>query len=490
MTSPNHKPGLEISAARGVLWSGSGQVVKQIVQIVTSITLARLLAPQDFGLMGMIMVFISVAQLFADFGIGAAIIQSQAKSTTVLSSSFWANLAIATTLTAAIALCAPLIAAFYDSPALTPLVMVAALTMMLAGAMVVPQAILTRDLRFSDIAKAQVAGTLCGSITAVALAWYGFGVWSLVAQPVVGSTVTLGVLVRLGGWLPGGEFSMSSIRQLIRFSGGVLGANLITYVQRNTDSLLIGRYLGSSPLGHYQMAYQLMLFPLQQVSSVMVRVLFPTLSQLQHDLPRLRSTYLKAISAIALITFPMMMGLFAVAQDFIVVVLGEKWLPMLPVLEILTWVGMMQSVATTVGTIYLSIGAIRQAFLLSLFSTPVLISLVTIGLQWGITGVAIGYAIATFAMFYVTLYFAFRLVDLSVLDFHRSLWRPFICALIMLLVVKSVAVSLMPLQIATRLSFLVCIGIAAYAISALLINRKQLNELYTILLNATRKTST
>ncbi|MEW6513529.1 MAG: MOP flippase family protein [Pseudomonadota bacterium] len=487
MISPENKPKLEVTAVRGVLWSGGGQAIKQILQIVTSITLARLLAPQDFGLMGMTMVFISVAQLFADFGIGAAIIQSQTKSRIVLSSSFWANLAIAATLALIIALCAPAIAAFYNNPELTPLIAVAALTMVLAGISVVPLSILGRDMRFADLTKSQVAGTLCGSTAAIALAWSGFGVWSLVAQPIVGSSVVLAMVMKQVGWLPSLEFSLSSITQHMRFGGGVLGANLITYVQRNTDSLLIGKYLGSGPLGYYQMAYQLMLFPLQQVSSVMVRVLFPTLSQLQHDLPRLRSAYLKAISAIALITFPMMMGLFAVAEDFIIVVLGEKWLPMLPVLQILAWVGMMQSVATTVGTIYLSVGAIRKAFLLSLGTTPLLVGALIAGLPWGIQGVAISYALISFSIFYLTLFLAFRLISLSMLDFHRAIWRPLICSIIMLVIVMLFNQYLPIIDNGTRLALLVSTGVISYIAISIAFNRHQLIELRRIIRNATKK---
>ncbi|MDD5297434.1 MAG: MOP flippase family protein [Rhodocyclaceae bacterium] len=485
MSNPEAKVSLGVAATRGVMWTGGGQVVKQLTQISTSVLLARLLTPQDFGLLGMALVFVGVAQLFSDFGIGSAVVQGQSHDQTALSSAFWANLAVAGVLTIFVILASPWVAHFYVNPDIGPVVAATSLTLFLAGAQAVPQAILYRDMRFADTTKANILGSVAGSIVALTMAWQGFGVWSLVAQPLVGSTLTLVLIFRLGGWLPSPEFSLGSIRDLVRFSGGLFGANMVTYMQRNTDSLLIGKYIGSGPLGYYQMAYQLMLYPLQQVSGVIVRVLFPTLSKLQNDLPRLREGYLKAISGIALITFPMMMGLFAVADEFIRFVFGEKWVPMLPILQILSWVGLLQSISSTVGSIYMSQGKVRQLFLVSLGSTPVLVLALAIGLQWNILGVAAGYAFATFVVFYFSIFFAFRLVGLSLKDFHLTLWRPFLCALIMMGMVRVAAAGLPDMPIGLRFGLLVGAGVLVYTVASLLINRAHLAELKVMILSAT-----
>jgi PST family polysaccharide transporter len=232
-----------------------------------------------------------------------------------------------------------------------------------------------------------------------------------------------------------------------------------------------------------------MLYPLSKVSSVIVNVLFPALSRMQDETLRLRQAYVRSISAIAFITFPMMIGLFAVSRDFVSVVFGEKWLAMLPVLDILCWVGMMQSIGTTLGTIYLSTGRIRTAFLLTLCSTPIFILSFVIGLRWGITGVALGYAIASAGLFYVGLRLAFAIVGLTFREFHRALAKPLAASVVMLAALLPLSHLLaratgLPAQ--GRLGVLVAMGVAVYGLVSMLINRKQMTELMAMVRTAVR----
>lgn len=472
---------LSSSAARGVLWTGTGQVLRQLVQIGTSLVLVRLLVPEDFGLIGMAMFFIGIGQLLADFGMGAAIMHSRTNDRVILSSCFWLNVVVAAVLAAVLLVAAPLIGDFYKRSDLVPIVAALALNLLLSGVLVVPAALLTRDMRFAVLARSQVLGSLIGAAAAIAMAWGGFGVWALVAQPLCGAVATLSACTLAARWYPHFEFSWLKVEPLARFSAALLGTNLIGYMNRNSDSLLVGRVLGAGPLGHYSMAIQLMLYPLQQVSSVFVRVLIPTLMHLQEDLPRLRAAYLKAVGCIALVTFPVMGGLFAIADDFVHVVFGPKWIDMAPVLKILAWLGMMQSIGTTVGTIYLGTGNPRLALRVTLIGAPVLIGGMAAGLPWGILGVATGYTIASFSFFYYTLVAAFRIIGLSLADFHRVLIRPFGATIAMVGIVL-IAVPLLPrFERVERLILSVALGIVAYAAISMVINRRQLVELKSIL---------
>ena len=189
MSGDDENSGLGVSAARGVLWTGLGQVLRQVIQVIGSVALARLLVPDDFGVLGMAMFFVGIGQLFADFGIGSAIIQARSDDRVVLSSCFWLNLAVAATLALLVLVAAPWIADFYQRSDLAPMVAVLSLNLLLAGLQVVPQALLYRDMRFADLAKAQVLGSLAGALVAIMMAWYGAGVWSLVAQPLASPCV-------------------------------------------------------------------------------------------------------------------------------------------------------------------------------------------------------------------------------------------------------------------------------------------------------------
>lgn len=473
--------GLAVSAARGVMWTGAGQVIRQVVQIVSSIVLARLLVPEEFGLLGMALFFVGFAQLLADFGLGAAIVHGQHDDPDVLSSCFWFSVLVSAGLSLVVALLAKPISMFYGEPIIAGIVLVLSVNLLITGAQAVPQASLQRDMRFGDLAKSQVFGGICGAFTAVVMAAFGGGVWSLVMQPLVGSCVTFSLLLYYSRWAPSLRLKKAEFGPLMLFSGHVLGSNLLTYVTRNSDQVLIGRFLGQQSLGLYSLAYQLMLYPLQHVSSVIVRVLFPTLSQIKGDLERFASAYLRAIGVIAFLTFPMMMGLFAVAEDFIAVVFGEKWSAMLPVLKMFTGVGLFQSIGTTVGTIYLASG--RTDLMLKVVGgvAPVVVIAVIAGLPWGVTGVAMSYAIAAAAMFYVTLYFALGVARISFRRFHAHLIRPFMAALIMTASVILLREFMVGFSPAMRLVLCISLGALVYPVMSFVLNRQQIQEIWILL---------
>lgn len=472
--------GLSDSAVRGVLWTGGGQLLRQIVQIGSQLVLARLLAPDDFGMLGMALVFIGIGQLLADFGIGSAIVQARELGPKVLSTCFWLNLAVGAALMLLVLACAPLIARFYARPDLLPLVAVLSLNLLLSAMQTVPMGLLYRDMRFADLARAQVLGTLGAAAVAIGMAWAGFGAWALIAQPLAGTSLMLLVAWRATGWLPRLECSYIQARPLMRFSMALLGTNLVGYANRNVDGLLIGRFLGAGPLGVYSLAIQIMLFPLQQISGVIVRVLFPTLAQIQDDLPRLRSAYLKAVSTIALITFPLMTGLFSLASDFVQVFFGHTWAEMAPILRVLCWVGLLQSIGTTVGTIYLSLGRAEIAMRVTVIGAPVLVLGIASGLPWGIFGVAVGYACASAVLFVYTLVEAFRLIDLRLVAFFLQIIRPLSASLAMSAILLLVQPIWGQWSAVARLAGGVILGMISYSTFSFLFNRAQLRDLWQI----------
>lgn len=480
------EPGLAIRAARGVLWTGGGQILRQVMQIVGQLALARLLAPDDFGLLGMALVFIGIGQLLADFGIGSAIVQSKALGSKVLSTCFWVNLAVGGALMLLVLACSPLIARFYGRPDLVPLVSLLSLNLLLSALQTVPTGLLYREMRFADLARAQVLGTFAAAVTAIGLAWAGFGIWALVAQPLVGTTTVLLFAWRATGWMPRLEYSYAEARPLMQFSVALLGTNLVGYLNRNVDGLLIGRFLGAGPLGIYSMAIQIMLFPLQQVSSVIVRVLFPVLSQVQDDLTRLRSAYLKAVGTIALVTFPLMTGLFALADDFVLLAFGSAWMAMAPVLKALSWAGLLQSIGTTMGAIYLSTGNTGKSLKVSLANTPVLVLGVLSGLPWGLVGVAIGYALATTAIFYYISSQAFKIIDLPLRALHTSLARPLLSAGLMCVTLLAASTWMVDWGTAQRFSACALLGVISYSLASALVNRAQLLDVWRIVVSLKR----
>jgi O-antigen/teichoic acid export membrane protein len=482
-------PRLGVAATRGVFWVGGAQVFRQILGLITSVVLARLLAPTDFGLIALAYVFIELGQVFADFGVGAAVIQAKDVTRKVLSSAFWANVVVGCALMVIMLGAAPAVGYVYTDSRVAWVLASLSLTLLFSGMVVVPRATLYKDLRFNLAVKAQMIGSLVGAAVAISMAWFGMGVWSLVAQPICGSIITLTLTLRYARWRPYWEYSWNDIRGLAKFSADVLGMSVVGHINNNADKLLVGKFLGNASLGFYSLAFQLMLYPMTHVASVIMRVLFPTLSALQDDLPRFRNAYLKATAAIALITFPLMIGLLIVSRDFVEVVFGDKWLPMVPVLQVLCLVGMGKSVATTVGAVYLSTAHTRENFYIALVMLPLSVGAFVIGLRWGIVGVAAGYAAVALAFIYIYLGIAFRVIRLTFREFHAAIIRPFVGSLVMamaVLFVQQLLYGREEVAAVVRLAISVAVGAGVYGLVSLIVNREQIDEIRRISFAALR----
>jgi len=415
----------------GLSWSGISQGVNQGFTFIISIVLARILGPQVYGLIGMIMVFTGFATVFGDFGLGAAIIQRKDLEARHLNSAFWINVAMGATLTLVMAALAPVVSWFYNETALLALTMVIALKYIIDSLCVVQLALLNREMNFRKLAKIQIGSNVISGFVGLGMALYGMGPWSLVAQTLGASVMTLAWSWGLGNWRPRVSFEKRACKELFGFSAYVLGFDIVNYWARTLDQLLIGRFVGAAALGIYSRAYHLMLMPLTQVSRVVGRVMFPALSAIQDDKARVKSVYLKSISVISLITFPMMTGLFAVSDHFILALLGNEWAEAIPVFQIFCWVGLLQSIWTTVGWIYFSQGRTGLYFTMGLISSAVFVLAFVIGIHWGIMGVAWAYAIGNLILWYPFWTIPGRLIGVTFSEMIRRLSPSFSCALAM-----------------------------------------------------------
>jgi PST family polysaccharide transporter len=415
----------------GVNWSAISQVLNQAFTFAISIVLARILGPAVYGLIGMIAVFTGFAAVFGDLALGAAIIQRKELEARHLNAAFWTNVAMGSTLTVLMVALAPVVARFYNAPELLMLSAVIALKYVINSLAAVQISLLNRDMRFKTLAGIRIGSTVFSGLTGLGMALYGMGPWSLVAETLGVSVMTLAISWRLGHWRPRFSFDLGACKELFGFSAYVLGFDIVNYWARTLDQLLIGRFAGPAALGIYSRAYTLMLMPLSQVSGVVGRVMLPALSAIQDDKPRVKSVYLKSISVIGLITFPIMTGLFAVSDHFVLALLGDKWADVIPLLRIFCWVGLGQSIGTTVGWIYQSQGRTGIYFTMGLISSAAVASAFIIGIHWGIKGVAWSYLIVGCALWYPSWAIPVRLIDLTFSEMIRSLSPAFFCSLTM-----------------------------------------------------------
>jgi len=472
---------LKQASISGVKWSSISQVSRQIMQLVTTAVLARLLSPSDFGLVGMATIVIGFVGIFSDLGTSSAIIQRKNISDSLLNSLFWINVVFGLLAMVILLVVAPLVANFYQEPRVTLVLRVLSLTFLMSGISILQKAILERNLAFNTSAKIEISAVVAGSLLGISTAVMGWGVWSLVTQSLAVVSLTTILLWTVSKWQPKLAFSWEEVQEVSNYSLNLTAFSIFNYFARNADYILIGRFLGSQDLGYYTLAYRLMLYPLQNVSAVIGRVMFPALSKLQDDNARFSFAYLKVSSTIALISFPLMVSLWALAKPFVLTFFGQQWQPVILLLMILAPVGMSQSIMTTVGIIYQVKGRTDWLFRWGIGAGMLIIIAFVIGLQWGIVGVAAAYAIASFCLTYPCFAIPFRLIHLPVRDLGAVLWRPLVASLIMLGLLLVVGF-LLPANLASGwvLGISVPIGCITYLLASWWLNRKQIQQLFDL----------
>lgn len=468
-------------AVSGVRWSALSQLGRQAIGFITTALLARLLEPSDFGIMSMVFVVSGFVSVFRDLGTSAAVIQKKELSSELISSIFWFNVFVGLFVTLILIIMSPLAGSYFKEPKVALLLCGLSPAFVLSSLSIVQQSLLQREMDFNSLARVELVSTVISATTGVVAALNGLGVWSLVFQAIALELSTTIGLWLASSWRPSWGYCINETKSIISFSGYLMLFTTFNYFARNSDNMLIGRYLGSVTLGYYALAYRMMQFPLQTISALYGRVLLPAFSKIQDNNEAFRNAYLRSMGFIAIITFPMMLGLCVLAKPFITVLLSDKWLPIVPALQVLSIVGMNQSLATTVGNIYIAKAQTRIMFYVGVVSSFCYVLAIIIGLQWGLMGVVICYAVADFVLTPPNYLFSFRFIELPVLRLIEPTWRPLICSLVMALFLWSLSdVILLFTSKIIGFFLLVFLGVSIYLIMSWFVNRTQLQKFVQI----------
>ncbi len=418
-------------SARGAAWASISRGVQQGTQMVSISVLAKLLDSTDYGLMAMGTVFINFLQLLGDMGTGSAIVQKEHVTPRLASSLFWANALLGLAGGIVLFFAAPGVAAFYHQPKVTLLLSVLAVSFPLAGIGMVPQSLLIREMEYRKLCIVEAGSAMLAATVAIVAAWNGFGVWSLVAGSLTSSVATAALSWSLSGWHPQWVLDWGEIRGVLGFSMNLTGFVFVNYLSRNTGHLVVGRFLGAEALGYYQMAYSLLLYPLQAVSSVLGRVMFVTLSRIQSDQERFRGAMLRYLTLLGTVNFPVFLGLMVVAAPVITLFLAPKWAPVIPLFMIVAPVGALHSVTSPTGQIYLSTGRTDVMLKLGVVGMIVQICGYFAGIPWGLPGILLGWGLSSIPVGLAGLIISHRLVGASVKKLLWNLWPAAAAAVVM-----------------------------------------------------------
>jgi PST family polysaccharide transporter len=390
------RPVDRVQVAKGAVLTGMAQFCKIALSFVSSVFLARLLTPADFGLVAMVSATISLVALIQDLGLNQATIQRERISPAQVSALFWLSTGFGFALAVALAISAPLVAWFFGDSRLVALTIAFAFVVFLSGSQSQQFALLNREMRFKALAAIDVLGAVVGAIVGIVVAWLTSSYWALFAAALASALTGLCCVWIACGFRPGRPSFEGEFGEIVKFGSGVSGFNTVNYFARNADKLLLGRLYGSDSLGLYDRAYRLLLFPLQQVQQPLGRVMLPLLARLQSDPARYRKAYNECVSMMMMAAQPGLVFLIVFADDVFLILLGPHWLPAAPIFRWLGVGSLLQIMTGTLGWLFMSQGRGADLFKAGLFNSVITVASFFAGLPWGPLGVAAAYVISDY----------------------------------------------------------------------------------------------
>jgi O-antigen/teichoic acid export membrane protein len=466
-------------SARGGVITVTAQAAKFALQTGSTMVLARLLTPADFGLFAMVAVFTRFIERFRDLGLSAATVQRPEVGHDQVSTLFWINVAASIVLMLITVAISPLVSWFYGEDALAWITIALSVTFLFGGLSAQHTALLRRQMRFTALAIVDVGSIMVGIMCAIGVAMAGGGYWALVSLAAGQALATAILSIAVSGWRPGWWRLDRDVAEMLRFGGSLAGFNIVNYITRNADNLLIGRYLGAAELGIYSRAYALLLLPVQQINGPIAAVAIPALSRLQSHKAEYRRYYLKIVQVIAYVSMPSVILLGVLADEVVLLLLGSQWQGAAPIFQIFAVFVLVQNVVVTTGWVLQSMGRAWRQLKWGAVQAPVLVLACIIGIQWGAVGVAIAVTAQALMMTLPAMFVAYYNSPVSIKDVGIAISRPSIIAGVLFVLTWSSYAFLEDREITIRVAGVLSVAVI-FGVLVLLISRTVRNDLTSI----------
>ena len=460
-------------SAHGIKWQVSTEILARLLQLLITFALARLLTPDDFGLIGMALIFTQLAFVLFDLGLSSALIQKKDMESIHAQTAQTVFGMNALFFYLIVFLSAPYIALFFHQPKLNAILRLLAVVFFLFALRAISNVQLTRAMRFKAIGLIRLISVLIYGALAVVLAWQKFGVWSFVFG-IIGQELTLTILTIViaktfvrPGW------DRQKLKELTTFGGQVLGSRIMGYLNINLPNAIIGRFMGSAILGYYSVGYQLVDFPVQRISKNILRVMFPAFSKIQDKLPQFQQLYKDTVSGLTLAVFPIFAGMALVAPEFVTIFYGPKWQPLITVLEILTVVGLARSIWVTTSVVFLSKGKPKWELLINTIYFVVLSVVLYLIYTHGLIVVVTAISLLLLLFVGIALVVSLRLIQLRLTDWLVLIKTPTLATVafsVVLLAMRFAGINhVAPLF---RLVLMILVGVLVYVLAVYLLDRQ------------------
>ena len=452
-----------------------------VLTLGSAIVLARLLSPEEFGLIAMVVSITDLARYLMELGLGIATVQREDISHEEVSSLFWINTAIGIVFTGIAAGLSPALAWFYGDSRLFDISIALSIIFLLRGLTVQHRSLLERQMRFGYLATINVGSNFLGICVAVLMALYGFGVWALVWRELVSAAATVAGAWLLCRWIPGLPRLSPGVRSSLRFGAELSGNSIIHYITTHLDRVLIGRFSGASALGLYGRAFQLVMTPVEQIRIAILDIGLSPLSALQSDPERYRRFYSRMLSIFSFLYMPFVTLIAIKSEDLIRLLLGEVWLSAAPLLRILSIAAFVQPVLGSCKVVMITCGLSGRYLHWGLMSGVGVIIAYAIGISWGATGVAYAYGIASYVSLILILWYGIKDTPVNSLLVIKTISLPVMSSLgagiILVLLLPSISGTSMLVNI--TISFLIIMTVYLGIYLSVPKGREQLAEYWS-----------
>ncbi|KUJ61885.1 polysaccharide biosynthesis protein [Flavobacteriaceae bacterium CRH] len=472
---------LKSTATKGIIWSAVDKFAVQSGQFIVGIVLARILMPEDFGLIGMLAIFIAISQTFIESGLGIGLIQRQNRLEIDFSTLFVFNLAVSGFFYLALFFSAPFISSFFGQPRLTDLTRILGSTLFLNAFAIVQRTKLTIIIDFKSIAKSNVIGMIAGGLCGIMAALNGYGVWSLVIQMVIGSFASSASLWFLSNWIPSVAFSKKSFKSLFGYGSKLMAAGLYAQLLNNVYNICLGKFYSTASLGYYTRAKGFADISAGTVVSILQQVTFPILTKVQHDKEKLVSIYSRIIRMSAFLIIPLMTLIALLAKPIIILLLTEKWNSLIPLLQWIVFSRVFLPMSALNLSLLNAVGRSDLFLKVDLSKLPLTVLAMIITIPLGVKAIVIGHVVTSSIFFAFNAYLPGKLYGYGLISQLKDM-LPFSIATIgmaIMVFIMSYFIDNLILQL-----FLgAIIGLITYLFICWLLKLNELREVWKLLLN-------
>ena len=456
----------------GLKWNSIGQFSRQIINFALMVILTRLLLPSEFGQIGILLVFIGIADVFINSGLNTALIQKSSKSNTDYSTVFFFNLGVSLVFYLILFFCAPLIADFFGEPELHQLSRILALVFIFNALGTIQATILTINLNFKKQNIISIIGVFVSACTSLYMAFNGYGVYTLIGQTLSFSITTNLLLWVTSNWKPSLIFSKTSFLSLFNFGSKILASSILDKIFTTIDNLVVGKLFNTTQLGFYTRAKSTRDLPVINTTGIISSVFFPVFSKINDD-EELRRYHLKFLSLIGYVTFPLMAGLIVVATPLTLVLFTDKWLPSVPMLQTFALFGALQPLSVILVQSLLVKGKAGTFLKLDIYKKSILLVSMLVGAYYGIFPLLFAICIGHYLAFFLNLFVLSKTMEIKMIVYLKCFFPVVSISLIMAVFVALAGMINYP-TVTIQLLVQITVGIFAYIVLSKLFKLKDL----------------